>query len=327
MMRSGYTWFLKAVQRRGFDIARIEMELNAAYTLFRSILVGFQSIRNERITYFTPYTWKEHVFHRGLSWNYQSILGKGFIPGGKEKDKARQAVFLTHVLKENTSTRPISSDWKLTAQKNWAWQESWDRSVSKTGKIHENLYHWREEWKELKNYELVKSQCKNLEKIMSQYKSSLLSCKKCKNRWILWVTQEIFQITVRDCLTFPVSLQWFQVLVPCWAATNACLLTHGIHRDYRETFVVINFPRLIHSEIILKEFNLAHHRESENQFHRPQGWRLFSQDDKQRRDTIPMPTFARRPSTVSSVIHVEFQHNCMAGQQRANFGIAIRQIP
>ena len=29
------------------------------------------------------------------SWNFLSILGKGLIPGGKEKDKARQAVFLT----------------------------------------------------------------------------------------------------------------------------------------------------------------------------------------------------------------------------------------
>ena len=32
---------------------------------------------------------------QALSWNFQSILGKGLLPGGKEKDKARQAVFLT----------------------------------------------------------------------------------------------------------------------------------------------------------------------------------------------------------------------------------------
>ena len=38
-----------------------------------------------------PRNWKRYIFHRGLSWNFQSIL----IPGGKEKDKARQAVFLT----------------------------------------------------------------------------------------------------------------------------------------------------------------------------------------------------------------------------------------
>ena len=34
-------------------------------------------------------------FHKGLSWNFQSILGYGLIPGGKEKDKARQTVFPT----------------------------------------------------------------------------------------------------------------------------------------------------------------------------------------------------------------------------------------
>ena len=60
---------------------------------------------------------------------------------------------------------------------------------------------------------------------------------------------------------------------------------------------------------------------------RATGLRLFSQDDKQSRDTIPMPTFARIPATVSSIIHVEYPNNCMVGQQRANFGIAIRQIP
>ena len=41
------------------------------------------------------YKWKEYVFHRGVSWNFQSVLGKGLIPGGKEKDKARQTVFPT----------------------------------------------------------------------------------------------------------------------------------------------------------------------------------------------------------------------------------------
>ena len=44
-----------------------------------------------------PPNWKKYIYHRGLSWNLQSILGKGVIPGGKEKDKARQAVFLTPI--------------------------------------------------------------------------------------------------------------------------------------------------------------------------------------------------------------------------------------
>ena len=52
---------------------------------------------------FTPRTWKSFINHRGLSWNSQSILGKGLIPGGKEKDKARQAVF-------RTPTNPFGDD-------------------------------------------------------------------------------------------------------------------------------------------------------------------------------------------------------------------------
>ena len=75
--------------------------------------------------------------------------------------------------------------------------------------------------------------------------SQLQEMQGCKNKWILWMIRANLkkwnQITVGDCLAVPVSLQWFQVLVPCWAATNACLLAHGIHRDYRKTFSVINY--------------------------------------------------------------------------------------
>ena len=35
------------------------------------------------------------ISHKGFSCNFQSILEHGLIPAGKEKDKARQAVFLT----------------------------------------------------------------------------------------------------------------------------------------------------------------------------------------------------------------------------------------
>ena len=75
---------------------------------------------------------------------------------------------------------------------------------------------------------------------MRQYKDSLHKCRMCKNRWILRMIQENFKkwnkIIVGDCLTFPVDQQRIQVIVLCWAATNACLLTHGIHRDYRKKF-------------------------------------------------------------------------------------------
>ena len=98
-----------------------------------------------------------------------------------------------------------------------------------------------------------------------------------------WMMQDNFkkwnQITVEDCRTFPVNLQWFQVLVPCSAATIACLLTHG------KTFSVINFLRLIHAEIIIKEF-IAHHKENEDQIHKQQGqMKLFSQELTNKVDT------------------------------------------
>ena len=41
---------------------------------------------------------------------------------------------------------------------------------------------------------------------------------------------------MEECLTFPVSLWWFRVLVLCTPATKDCRLTHGINLDYRNTF-------------------------------------------------------------------------------------------
>ena len=154
------------------------------------------------------------------------------------------------------------------------------------------------------------------EKIMRQYKSALLSCKKCQSWWILLVIRENFkkrnQITVEHCLTFPVNLQWFQVLVPCWAATIACLMTHGIYRDYRRTFLVVNFLRLIHPEIILKEFNLTTCKETDKQSLKQEGRRPFTQVRTDKiKGTIPMPTFATKPLTVSSTIPVELPQNSM----------------
>ena len=66
-------------------------------------------------------------------------------------------------------------------------------------------------------------------------------------------------------------------------------------------FLVINFLRLIHPEIILKEFTLTHHKENEDQFHKLQEQETLStRDDKQNRGTFSMPTFAGRPPTMIS---------------------------
>ena len=46
------------------------------------------------------------------------------------------------------------------------------------------------------------------------------------------------QIAVEGCLTFPINVQWFRVLVlvPCLAATNHCRLIHRITLEHRKTF-------------------------------------------------------------------------------------------
>ena len=71
-----------------------------------------------------------------------------------------------------------------------------------------------------------------------------------------------------------VSLQWFQVLVPCWAATNACLLTRGPQENaFGVQFSTFDshwdHPQGIHPCALQK---------NEGQFHKQQGRRLFSQE-------------------------------------------------
>ena len=53
--------------------------------------------------------------------------------------------------------------------------------------------------------------------------------------------RRISRITVGDCLTFPVNQQRFQVLVPCWGATNAGHLIHGMHLDNQENVFYSSF--------------------------------------------------------------------------------------
>ena len=97
-----------------------------------------------------------------------------------------------------------------------------------------------EKWRALKNYELTKSQCKNWEKVMKQYKGSLHKCSLFKNRWILWTTRWNFEMLNRIKWKVVSRSQstsnWFQVQSPYWTATNACLLTHGMHLGHRKTF-------------------------------------------------------------------------------------------
>ena len=100
----------------------------------------------------------------------------------------------------------------------------------------------------------------------------------------------------------------------CSAATKDCRLIHGINPDYRKTFIGNQFLRLIHPEIILKDFNLTTctNREAAPEAERTKT--IYTSED--RLNQGPIPTFATRPLTTSSATSVELPQNYMVGQQR-----------
>ena len=42
-----------------------------------------------------PYNWKDFVFHRGRSFNINSILETGLIAAGRNSKEGRQTIFFT----------------------------------------------------------------------------------------------------------------------------------------------------------------------------------------------------------------------------------------
>ena len=68
-----------------------------------------------------------------------------------------------------------------------------------------------------------------------------------------------------------------------------------------------NFLRLIHPEIILIGIHSGASQKERGSVQQATGsGTLFIRDDKQSKDTIPMPTFARRPLTMSATILVGY---------------------
>ena len=133
--------------------------------------------------------------------------------------------------------------------------------------------------------------------------------------WFRRMFKKWKRITVGDCITVPVNQQRFQVLVPCWAATNACHLTHGIRLDYCKTFC----NQFSTADSSRNDYQRIHHSLT------PGDTRsvpvhtctrtLVAIDEDRNKGTIPMSTFARRP-TISSLFPVDIPQNSMVGQQR-----------
>ena len=90
----------------------------------------------------------------------------------------------------------------------------------------------------------------------------------------------------------------------------------GLH----ENFLVINFSTFGSPRNPSQGFSMVSHikhEERQNQFHEQEEQGPLSQEMTSKiKDTIPMPTFARRPSTMSSLLLVDIPQNSMVGQQR-----------
>ena len=112
-MKHGYKRFLQTGQRREPNTAKLKMD---SYALFKDTLVVFESTQNWWVMCLFLAIGKRYIFHRGLSWNSQSILGNGLFPGRKEKDKDRQAVF-------PTLTNPFFWKWPAGRRTSW-WKHS-----------------------------------------------------------------------------------------------------------------------------------------------------------------------------------------------------------
>ena len=142
-----------------------------------------------------------------------------------------------------------------------------------------------------------------------------------KNELIIWVTQEKFTKWRVELVwknhTFPVNQQEFQVHALCWASTNACNLTHGIDLDYRKTFFANPRSTL---ESLQKPYRGIHPFMTPNAAGEAPAiistGALVAREEERIGNTIPMPTFACRPSNMRSLSPVDIPQSSMFGQQR-----------
>ena len=118
---------------------------------------------------------------------------------------------------------------------------------------------------------------------------------------------------------------WYKIWQTQWLQSYPCKTqTPQETRSSLQKFLEPNRkPKVIYTDKSL-EFGKAcedlswnhsrstpHRSETNGIAQRAVRWTLFASDDEQSRETIPTPTFARTPSTTSSIIPVEFPQNSM----------------
>ena len=162
------------------------------------------------------------------------------------------------------------------------------------------------------------SQCKILQKIMRQYKNSLRSCRKFKDRWILRVIQENFKKWSRITVDNFSHVSSQPARIPSPRAMLSChkrLPLDTWNRSGSQENVFAN-PRPT------LESSQTPHR-GIHQFATPTAGeaptfmstkRLVAREEERSGNAIPMATFARRPSTTRSFSPVGIPQSSMVGQ-------------
>ena len=75
--------FAQETARSFSDGYWIHPEIQKSYVRAVQGHTGDITMRPEMMEYtLIPHNWKEYIIHMGISWNSQSILGSGIIPGG-----------------------------------------------------------------------------------------------------------------------------------------------------------------------------------------------------------------------------------------------------
>ena len=184
--------------------------------------------------------------------------------------------------------------------------------------------HEMEEIKRAQEQRVHEVSVKKWEKITRQFSGSL-QIEFCEWFWRFFRCEINF--FVKSCLTFPVNLWWFRVLVFCSAATKDCRLTHGINPDNEKTFLEINLLRL-NPEINLIEFNLTTCKETGKQLQKQKGWRM---DTQVKTDKIKAQFQCRHLEQGGWLRVLQywliFLQNCVVGQQRQEISeLVSRQV-
>ena len=199
-------------------------------------------------------------------------------------------------------------------ENNYAYKKNYLWRKKRFEKLRYGIFTRWGKWRELKNYESTNSLYKNWKEVMRQYKGLLHKCRKCKSRWIPWMIHKNYKKWNRITA---VNQQRFQVFVLCWAATNACHFDTWNASGPQENVFGNQCSPFDSSP---NHCQGIHHSTTPGvpgsiPVHIGTGTPVARDEDKNR-GTIPMPTFARRPSTMNSFLPVDIPQNSMVGQQR-----------